>query len=336
MLWIPMLRWRPAHSAVRPYWLAAFVVAFAFSALACNDAGNGSTPAAATPAAPATATEVAPTAEPTPAPIEITDSGGFVFMIEGPAQRIISHSPGATEILFAIGAGAQVVAVDQFSNYPPETESLPHVSYSSPDPEQGLAHEPDLVVFATRQESSIDQFRELDLPVFLMREPTDLAGVMENIRTLGFLTGHADAAEALIAELEARLAAVAERLAEVDEGPRVYYEVTDSYYTVAPQSFIGSALSLVKARNIAEGATTPFPQLSSEAIVDADPEVILMANADFVPLESVPERPGWSGIAAIVEGRIYPVDGDIMSRPGPRIVDGVEVLARLFYPELFE
>jgi iron complex transport system substrate-binding protein len=315
----------------------ALALAVALVAVACNDGAADPTPAA-TPPAPATpaATEVVATPEPTPSPIELTDSGGFAFVLEGPAQRIISHSPGATEILFAIGAGPQVVAVDQFSYYPPETADLPQVSYSSPDPEQGLAHEPDLVIFATRQEGSIEQFRSLGLPVFFIREPSDLAGVMENIRTIGMLTGHLEAAEALIADMEARLAAVAERLADVDEGPRVYYEVTDSYYTVAPQSFIGGALSLVKARNIAEGATTPFPQLTSEAIVDANPDVILMANAEFVPVDSVPDRPGWSAITAVAEGRIYPVDGDIMSRPGPRIVDGVEMLARLFYPERFE
>lgn len=316
-------------------WLSALMVTIAL--VACTNEAETPSPGVATPP-PVEATVETSIPEPTPEPasISIVDSSGFTFVLEGPAQRVISHSPAATEILFAIGAGGQVVARDNFSNYPPEVSVLPEVAYSSPEPEQDLAHDPDLVIFSGRQRSSIEQFRGLDLPVFFLEEPTDLAGVMDNIRIVATLTGHEAAAEELIAGLEARLATVSGRLEAVTEGPRVFYELTDDLYTVSPASFIGSALSLLKAQNVAEGAEGAFPQLSSEAVVDADPEVILMADASFVPVESVPQRPGWSGITAVVEGRIYPVDGDIMSRPGPRIVDGIEGLAALFYPDLFE
>ena len=329
----PGSRWRPWR------WFSLFSLSLVLSLglVACSD--DEASPPPAAPTAPSTpaASAVAPATTPeTPQPISLTDSSGFTFVIEAPAQRIVSHSPAATEILFAIGAGGQVVARDNFSNYPPEVESLPEVAYSSPEPEQDLAHDPDLVIFAGRQRASIDQFRDLDLPVYFLEEPTTLAGVMENIRTVGILTGHREAAEALIADMEARLAAVEEMLTGVTEGPRVFYELTDDLYTVSPDSFIGSALTLLKVRNIAEGTAGAFPQLSSEAVVDADPDVILMADASSVPVETVPERPGWSGITAVVDGRIYPVDGDVMSRPGPRIVDGVEALAALLYPDLFE
>jgi len=319
-------------------WFSLFVLAIALAACSGNEE---TAPATTTPAAPVTPASTmapveSPTPEPTPTSIALVDSSGYEFVLEAPAQRVISHSPAATEILFAIGAGSQVVAVDNFSNYPPEVDALPEVAYSSPEPEQDLAHDPDLVIFSGRQRASIEQFRGLDIPVYFLEEPTDLAGVMENIRIIARLTGHEEAAEQLIADLEARLATVEERLVAVDAGPRVFYELTDDLYTVSPASFIGSALSLLRLQNIAEGTQGAFPQLSSEAVVEADPEIILMADAAFVPVESVPQRPGWGGMAAVVEGRIYPVDGDVMSRPGPRIVDGIEALAALIYPDLFD
>lgn len=304
---------------------------------ACGDGGSGATTTATTTAtAPAAGTgEATPAATETPTAIEVTDSSGETITLEGPPARIVSHSPAATEILFAIGAGDRVVAVDDFSNYPPEVLDLPQVKYSSPDPEATLAHEPDLVVFAGRQRDSLEHFRGLGMTVLFVEEPGSIEGVMENIRLFGRVTGHGERAEAVVADMQSRLDVVAAAIADVEEGPTVFYELTDSLYTVSPDSFIGSALSFLKARNVVDASLGTFPQLSSEAVVDANPDILLMADASFVPIESVPERAGWAGITAVQEGRIYPVDGDVMSRPGPRIVDGIESLARLFYPERF-
>ena len=317
-------------------WLVVLAALFALGLVACSDDGGTAT---ATGTAEATSTmadaATAVATEATPAPVQATDSSGTTLTLAAPAARIVSHSPALTEILFAIGAGDRVVAVDEFSNYPEDVADLPRVTYSSPDPEQDLAFEPDLVLFSGRQDGSLEHFRELALPVFYLVEPTDLAGVYESIRTLGTLTGTEDAAESLIAEMEARLAAVAEALEDVEDGPLVFYEITDDLYTVSPNSFIGAALTVLKVRNVAAGTEGAYPQLSSEAIVEANPDVILMADADFVDPTGVPQRAGWSGITAVVEGRIHPVDGDIMSRPGPRIVQGIEDLAKLLYPDRF-
>ncbi len=319
------------------HWL--LVLAFAaFGLIACGDDDGSAT---ATPTAGVSATEAASTATATeapteaPSPVEATSSG-MTMTLDAPASRIVSHSPALTEILFAIGAGDQVVAADEFSNYPPETADLPKVTYSSPDPEQDLAFEPDLVLFSGRQEGSLEHFRDLEIPVFYLLEPTDLEGVYASIRALGTLTGHEEEAEVVIADMQERLDAVVAALEDVEEGPIVFYEITDDLYTVSPNSFIGAALSVLKVRNVAEGTDGAFPQMSSEAIVAANPDVILMADASFVDPASVPQRAGWSGITAVVEERIYPVDGDIMSRPGPRIIDGIEDLARLLYPDRFE
>lgn len=321
-------------------WLALLTAVLALGLVACSE-DAASTPSTATSTATAEAPGTSeatstPAATEAAGPIEATDSSGTTLTLDAPGSRVVSHSPAATEILFAIGAGEQVVAADEFSNYPAEAEALPKVTYSSPDPEQVLSFEPDLVILAGRQESSIEHFRELDLPVFFLDEPSDIEGVFENIRTLGTLTGHEDGAESVIADMQARLDAVAAAIEDVDEGPLVFYELTEDLYTVTSDSFIGDALAFVKARNVAEDAEGDFPQLSSEAVVEANPDVILMADADFVAPSTVPQRAGWSGITAVVEDRIHPVDGDIMSRPGPRIVEGIESLAALFYPDRFE
>lgn len=307
----------------------------AILATGCSEDSSSAT-ASASATAEATGTSTATeAATPEVTPISVTDSSGETITLEAPPTRVISHSPAATEILFAIGAGDLVVAADEYSNFPPEAEALPKVTYSSPDPELDLSFEPDVVIFAGRQEDSLGHFRELGLTVFFLREPADLEGVFENIRLLGVLTGHEEGAEAVVAEMQSRLDAVAAAIADVGEGPVVFYELTEDLYTVSTESFIGAALTFVHARNVAEGTEGDFPQLSSEAVVEADPDVILMADADFVDPASVPARAGWAGMKAVVDGRIHPVDGDIMSRPGPRIVDGIEELARLFYPDRF-
>lgn len=311
--------------------LTAILALIGGLAVACsNDGGEATVTATATSAA-------LPTATPTPTPSFITqvDGSGFEMVMEAPASRIVSHSPGATEILFAIGAGDQVLAVDKFSNYPASTAALPKVEYSAPDPEQDLAFEPDLVIFTGRHDESVAQFRNLDIPVFLLAEPKNLAGVGENIIILGRLSGHEAEAEALAASLSARVVAIQDALAAVEQGPRVYYELTADLYTVSPASFIGQALDVLRLRNIVTDTFSAFPQLSAEAIVEGDPEVILLANVQKVSVESVTQRPGWAGISAVREDQIYELDPDVWSRPGPRIVDGMEAIARLLYPEQF-
>ncbi|MDO9444482.1 MAG: ABC transporter substrate-binding protein [Dehalococcoidia bacterium] len=314
--------------------LAAGVVALALIVTACGDE-------AAEPAA--TATEAAPTATASVAaalpafPLTVTDSSGASIVIEARPERIVSHSPAVTEILFAIGAGAQVVAVDDFSDYPEAAVALQQVRYSDPDPEQGVALEPDLILFGGRQQGSVEAFRALGLPVFLMEEAVTLEAVLDDIMLIGRISGHAAEAEVLVAELRGRIDAIAAKVADVTEGPTVFFELSDGLYTVAPESFVGGMLTLLKARNIAEGATTAFPQLTGEVVVERNPEVILLADAEFgASLESLRERPGWAEIAAVQSGRVVPVDPDVTNRPGPRIVDGLELIAKALYPDRFE
>lgn len=297
--------------------------------VACSDDAEDPTPAASATVA---ATEAA-----TAAPIVVTDAGGTEITFEAPPQRIVSHSPALTEILFAIGAGPQVIAVDEFSTYPPEAASRQQVAYSDPDAELEVSLEPDLVILAGRQGEYVEPFRALGLTVFYAEEAADIAGVFDTITTYGVITGQEAEAAALVADMQARLAALDEALASVETGPRVFFELTDDLYTVGTGSFIGEALARLKMQNVAEGADTDFPQLTAEIIVERDPEVVLLADeaAGQTP-ETVAARPGWADVTAVKDGRVFIIDDDTSSRPGPRLIDAMEEWAALAYPELFE
>lgn len=306
--------------------LVALVTMFA----ACS---SDAPKATATPSGSST-----PAAAATPAafPLTVTDSGGASLTLNAPARAIISHSPGATEILFAIGAGGQVVAADEFSNYPAEAKALRKVKYTDPSPEAEIALQPDLVIMATNQKAQVEAFRRLGLPVFFNQEPDSVEGVLRNVRLLGSMTGRTAEAEALAKQMQVRIDAVTSKLTDVQQGPTVFYELSDSLFTAAPQTFIGGMLTALKARNIAQGAASPFPQLTAEAVIAAGPQVILLANHQYggAP-EQVKARPGWSSIPAVRDNRLHPVNPDLVNRPGPRIVEGLELMARLLYPDRF-
>jgi len=274
-------------------------------------------------------------------PITITDSSDADLLIATEPQRIISYSPAATEILFAIGAGDRLIAADRFSDYPARAEALPKLEYSNPDPEAALAHEPDLLLFATRQREQLQQFRDLGMAVLMIEEAESIEGVYENIRLFGELTGEAQAAEDLVASMRARIEAVTAALADVEQGPRVFYEITPGLFTAAPNTFQGGMLSALKAQNIADGALSQYPQLGAEAVIEADPEVVLLADSEQFgrgseSAEIVAARPGWAGVSAVVNGRVYPINSDFIDRAGPRIAEGIEALARVLYPDRFE
>jgi iron complex transport system substrate-binding protein len=158
--------------------------------------------------------------------------------------------------------------------------------------------------------------------------------VLGQISIYGRITGRSAAASELIASLQIRIETIRDRVSELP-GPRVYHELDSTFYSAAEQSFIGDLYRMLNAENIAgDGGGSPYPQLTQEAIIAANPDVIILADEEFgVTVDSVKVRPGWGAIAAVRNNRIYGVDPDIISRPGPRIVDALELLAERLYPE---
>jgi iron complex transport system substrate-binding protein len=278
---------------------------------------------------------------PTPAvrslyPLTVPAGEGDSVTFTRAPQRIVSLSPGATEVLFAIGAGGQIVGTDRFSDYPEAAKALPKLEYTNTNIEALVALRPDLVIAAGRQRNLVPVFEQAGLTVLPMEEPSSIAGVVNRIRMMGQITDHAGEAEELASSLEQRVAAVTEKITSVSTGPRIYHEVDPKPYAAAPNSFIGDVYTVLKAQNIVPKGDNPYPQISAESIISADPEVIIVGHRlpEGAPGE-VKRRPGWSVVSAVKNDRIYGVEDNLISRPGPRVVDALEQLARQIYPDQF-
>jgi iron complex transport system substrate-binding protein len=295
-----------------------------------------------TPAAQDTPTSE-PTLEPTPASIVMQDGLGREVQLEGPAQRIVSMAPSNTEILFAIGAGDQLVGRDDISDYPPEAGAIASIgsTYGELNTEAILALEPDLVLAATiTSPEQIQTLENLGLTLYLLPNPMTFEELFANVVTVGELTGHVGEAQALAQELESRVQAVTTAVEGVQPVP-VFYEVdgTDpsAPWTTGSGTFQDLLISMVGGENIAR-EIEGWGQISLEAIVTSDPAVIFFGAGPWIPttVESLAERTGWGAIRAVQDGRIYDIDTNWIDRPGPRLVDALERMAQLVHPERFD
>lgn len=298
---------------------AAFVVitAVALLAAACGG-GAGQAPATAPPYFPVT--------------VERADGQELTF--DGPPQRIVSLSPGYTEILFEIGAGDQVVAVDTESDFPQETEEKTKFDAISPDLEAVDELKPDLVLVMAGSDDVVQSLDRRGLQVLWLELPDSFASILDQIDLLGEVTGHREQSDPLVDAMDDRALTVFDKVGAA-EGPRVYHELDNELMTASSSgTFIGELYVILNATSIADDPERPFPQLTLDAIVEADPEVIIVAHTGTSP-ESVKGRPGWQDISAVKNDRVYAVDPDIVNRPGPRLVDGLEALARFLHPDIF-
>lgn len=298
--------------------------------------------AACAPATPPAPTAVPPT--PTTAAVTYTDGLGRPVTLAAPAQRVLSLAPSNTELLFALGAGAQMVGRDELSDFPAEAAQVPSIgsTYGQLNTEVILAAQPDLVLAAEiNTPEQVKTLEDLGLTVYWLANPTDFAGLYANVRLVGALVGRTAEAEALAASLETRVNTVTALTANVAARPTVFYELdaTDPTkpYTVGPGTFMDTLITLAGGSNVTGALPDPYPQISSEALVALNPELILLGDAAYgVTAEVVQARPGWDLITAVQTGRIVAFDDNLASRPGPRLVDGLEGLARIFHPELFQ
>ena len=239
-------------------------------------------------------------------------------------QRIVSLSPTHTEILYALGAGDQVVAVDSMSNYPAESASvLTDISAYEPNVEAISALEPDLVVIGDDFSGLAEQLSMIGIESWVSPAPMTLDEAYEQIIDLGKVVGHADEAQSLTQKMQDDISGIVDAV-EISATPISYYhELDDTYYSVTGNTFIGSIYELFGMRNIADATEgdSDYPQLSAEFIVSQDPNVIFLADVNLgVTAETVAARPGWSGLSAVVSGNIVAIDDDIASRWGPRLV----------------
>ena len=291
------------------------------------------TPPTAVPAVAAT---------PAPAAITLTDGLGRSVVLQEAARRVVSLSPSNTEILFAVGAGSQVVGRDEFSDYPEQAKAVKSVGGSMGEysVEDIVALKPDLV-FAAEINSPelVKQLEGLGLTVYYLKNPKTFEDLYANLEIAAQLTGN-DPAK-LIEALKTRVAAVDEKIMPLSYAPSVFYEIdaTDPAkpYTYGPGTFGDMLISRAGGFNIGSDLKDAYPQISLEQIVVSNPNIILLGDSMWgVTVESVTTRPGWAPIEAVKSKQIFPIDDNLISRPGPRLVDGLEQLARLLHPGLFQ
>ncbi len=270
------------------------------------------------------------------------DDAGREVALPGNPQRIVSLGCSITKMLFALDLGDRVVATDDYSDYPEEVAALPKVGAPWPGfaAETIMDLDPDLILSSAG--AIVQQLEPYGVPVFVV-QPVDMQGILDNVLMIGDLTGKEEAAGVLVDSLRARVAAVTAKTDGLAAGqrPSVYYEVdaTDPSrpYTVGSGTFQDELLRLAGGANVAS-VQPGWYQISLEKVVDADPDLIILEDYLYgVTVESVGARsPAWAGLSAVKEGTVYAIENpDLTSRYGPRIVDGLEMLARMVHPELF-
>ena len=245
-------------------------------------------------------------------------------------HRIVSLSPTATESLFAIGAGEQVVAVDDQSDFPKRAPRTTLSGYT-PNLEAIAGYRPDLVVLSGDANGVVDGLRKLGIRVLLQPAAKNLAGAYAEIRQLGSITGHSRAASALVTRMKKAIAKAVK--ATPKRKLSVYHELDPTYFTATSKTFIGRIYSLFRLRNIADAADSSgsgYPQLSGEYILSANPSLIVLADTRCCgqSAASVGRRPGWSGIAAVRRGAVIGIDDSVASRWGPRVVQFVQAVGK--------
>jgi iron complex transport system substrate-binding protein len=291
----------------------------------------------------------APAVQPTPTPasITLTDALGRSISLATPAQRIVSIAPSNTEILFAIGAGAQIVGRDQASDFPEDAKKITNIGGSDMtaklNTEAILALQPDLVLAGSlNPPEQIKALEDLGIVVFTLPNPLDLDEMYTNLRTTAQLTGHEAEAETLIQSLQARVKVVSDKLSTIEEKPLVFYEIdsTDAKapWTPGPGNFIDTMIVMAGGRNVGAILKDQWAQISLEELVKQDPDVIILGDAIWggVTPELVKQRAGWDAMKAVKNDKIFPFDDSLLSRPGPRLVDGLETLAKLIHPDVFK
>ncbi len=280
-----------------------------------------------------------------PTGISLTDALGNTIELDGPAQKIISLAPSNTEVLFAIGAGSQLIGRDSVSDYPAEALAVTDIGggFGELAVETIVSLEPDLILVADiTPPEQVEALNAVSLTVFALPNPTDLPGMYENLRTVALLTGHEAETEALIADYEARVTAVTETVSAAEEKPLVFYEIdgTDANapWTSGSGTFVDTLITMSGGENVGAVLDDAWAQISVEELITQNPDIIILGDFTWgnVTPEDVAARESWVDITAVQNNAIHTFDDNLVSRPGPRLVDGLEAMALLLHPELFE
>ncbi len=310
--------------------IASVLSVLLFLLVACGPIA-APTAASATPTAVATATAAA-------FPATVTDFQNRSVTIPKQPERIVSIGPSITEFLFALGAGTQLVGTDDFSDEPAAAKGLDKVGGIKVNFEKVVSLKPDLVLIVKFSDGTIEKLASAGLLVMVV-DPQTVGDVARTATLLGKASGKDGSA--LAAQIDQQVQQVRTRVAGAATKPRVYHEIDASdptkIFTVGPGSYIADLIDIAGGVNIAAKATSAYPQLSAEEVLRADPEVIVLAAADYsAKPEQVAARVGWSAISAVKNKRIGSIAPNLINRPGPRVGEAADAYARIVHPELFK
>ena len=273
-----------------------------------------------------------PTAAPTDGyPVTVTDALGRTVTISRKPERIVSLAPAVTETLYAIGAGLRVVAVTEADNYPPDVLKLTKFSPLAVNAEAVLAQRPD-VVFAlgSFHKPTVETLERLGLTV-VAPEPMTLDAAADTIEQVGTVVGNSPAAAGVAADFRKRLAAVRARTATLTDRPKVLYVLWDDPLQVAgPGTFIGRMIEDAGGTNVIADLSQQYPRLSDEAVLTRNPDLVIATEQGSSGLPArLAKRPGWEAVTAVRKGRVVTVSEDLVNRPGPRLIEGLEAVEKL-------
>jgi len=293
-------------------------------------------------AATASSTTVAVTSSTTPSqasfPVTVTDDANNSVTIDKEPLRIVSTAPSNTEILFALGLGEKVVGVSSLDDYPPEAAKIPKVGDFQVNTEAVLALSPDVVLGYAGNEEALTPVKKAGIPVLIFN-PDSLEQIYSDIETVGQATAATTEASALVSSIRAEVQAVADTAGNSAESPKVFYALDNTLYTAGPGSFVDALLTLAHCTNVADGATAAplqaYYQFAPEQLVAADPDVILLPKTAYKSAEDFASDPRFAGLKAVKNGRVIVIDDVIVTRPGPRIGQGLKLLAAAIHPEAF-
>ncbi len=267
----------------------------------------------------------------------VDDLGRKLFLAKAPT-RVISLAPSITEILYAIGLNNEIVGVTEFCDYPPVAQQKPKIGYAQPNIEAIVALQPDLVLAprAFLRADLLAKLEQLKIPTFVV-DPESFEEIPSRIQTVGRILNRSSSADGVASAMRQRIASIRNKMETVARVRVLYVLNSQPLITVGPGSYLDQVINVAGGANIAAGTTVPYPHFSMEAVLKEDPEIIIfpIGKAEGIPLSEQQEWLRWTSVSAVKQGRLHQIPADVLNRPGPRIVEGLEALARIIHPEVF-
>lgn len=275
-------------------------------------------------------------------PVTVTDGNGYKLTIDEKPERIVSVLPSNTEIAFDLGLGDQIVGVSDHDDFPKEASEKEKIGGLELNVEKILSLDPQLVLAdQTNDEKALKQIEEAGIPVLVVASANNFDEVYDSIHLIGQATGTLDKADQIIDDMKEKLTALKDKANAIDKDDqkKVYMEISPSpdIYTAGKNTFMDELLTIIHAENAA-GDQEGWPKINEEQAIASNPDVIITTYGSYVddPVAEITQRDGWEDVSAVKNEQIYDVDEDLVNRPGPRLVDGVEELGKVIYPDVFD